>query len=128
LDIAQVENMFATPRAFNYYMNRKTSEEWMREQEKDKDQVHPVTLELIESKVHLTSVKDMLVFEGGRSDYKRKSDIELCVEIDMLVRELFQKSSIYTLTDEEKHTIARVVRGKYFASTAQLSRCLAIRR
>jgi hypothetical protein len=128
LDIAQVENMFATPRAFNYYMNRKTSEEWMMEQEKDKDQVHPVTLELIESKVHLTSVKDMLVFEGGRSDYKRKSDIELCVEIDMLVRELFQKSSIYTLTDEEKHTIARVVRGKYFASTAQLSRCLAIRR
>ena len=127
LDIAQVENMFATPRAFNYYMNRKTSEEWNIEQEKDKNQSAPVTLELIESKVQLTSVNDMLRFESGRSDYKRISDIELCKEIDTITREDFQKPSIYTLTEEEKLTIARLMREKYFAGTSQLSRCLAFR-
>lgn len=35
LDIVQVENMFATPRSFDYYMGRKTSEDWHKEQSKD---------------------------------------------------------------------------------------------
>ncbi len=127
LDIAQVENMFSTPRAFNYYMNRKTSEDWMKEQERDINQASPVTLELIESKVQLTSVKDMLVFECGRSDYKRISDIEICKEIDAIARVCFQKTSIYALTYDEKLMIARLMRKKHYAGTSQLCRCLAFR-
>jgi hypothetical protein len=124
LDIAQVENMFATPRAFDFYMNRKTSEDWIKEQGKDGNEADLVTLELIESKVQLTSIKDMLVFESGRSDYRRISDIELCLEIDKITREHFKKPSIYALTLEEKMKIARHLREKYHTSSAQLSRCL----
>ena len=32
LDIPQIENIFVTPRAFNYYMARKSGEEWENEQ------------------------------------------------------------------------------------------------
>ena len=124
LDIAQVENMFATPRAFDFYMNRKTSEDWIKEQGKDGNEADLVTLELIESKVQLTSIKDMLVFESGRSDYRRISDIELCLEIDKITREHFKKPSIYALTLEEKMKIARHLREKYHTSSVQLSRCL----
>ena len=124
LDIAQVENMFASPRAFDFYMNRKTSEDWIKEQGKDGNEADLVTLELIESKVQLTSIKDMLVFESGRSDYRRISDIELCLEIDKITREHFKKPSIYALTHEEKMKIARHLREKYHTSSAQLSRCL----
>ena len=34
LDIPQVENMFSTPRKFDFYMNRRSSEEWLAEIEK----------------------------------------------------------------------------------------------
>ena len=124
LDIAQVENMFATPRVFDFYMNRKTSEDWIKEQGKDGNEADLVTLELIESKEQLTSIKDMLVFESGRSDYRRISDIELCLEIDKITREHFKKPSIYALTLEEKMKIARHLREKYHTSSVQLSRCL----
>ena len=125
LDIAQVENMFATPRAFDYYMNRKTSEEWIKEQGKDNNQSAPVTLGLIESKVQLTSEKDMLIFEGGRMDYKKISDIELCKEIDTITREDFKKPSIYVLTHDEKLMIAKHMKDTFYANSSQLSRCLA---
>lgn len=125
LDIAQVENMFATPRAFDYYMNRKTSEEWIKEQGKDNNQSAPVTLGLIESKVQMTSEKDMLIFEGGRMDYKKISDIELCKEIDTITREDFKKPSIYCLTHDEKLMIAKHMKETFYANSSQLSRCLA---
>lgn len=125
LDIAQVENMFATPRAFDYYMNRKTSEDWIKEQGKDNNELAPITLDVIESKIVLTSVKDMLIFESGRSDYHRISDIELCREIDKLTREHFHKSSIYALTHEEKLKMAKHLQEKLYARSAQLARCLA---
>lgn len=35
LDIPQVENLFITPRSFNYYMTRKSSEEWEKKQAKE---------------------------------------------------------------------------------------------
>ena len=125
LDIAQVENMFATPRAFDFYMNRKTSEDWMKEQAKDNNQSAPVTLGLIESKVQMTSEKDMLIFEGGRMDYKKISDIELCKEIDTITREDFKKPSIYSLTHDEKLMIAKHMKETFYANSSQLSRCLA---
>ena len=126
LDIAQVENLFATPRAFDYYMNRKTSEDWLKEQGKDNNCSAPVTLELIESKVQLTSVKDMLVFERGRSDYRRISDIDLCKETDRKIREDLKKPSIYALTHEEKLKIAKYLKERFYAGTSQLNRCLSL--
>ena len=48
IDTADVEHMFKTPRAYLYYMNRLSGEEWTKEQEKDKIQSAPVTLAAIE--------------------------------------------------------------------------------
>ena len=126
LDIAQVENMFATPRAFDYYMNRKTSEDWIKEQGKDNNESPIVTLELIESQANLTSIKEMLIFESGRSNYHRISDIELCHEIDKITHDYFNKPSIYVLTREEKMRIARHLHEKHHVTSAQLNRCLTL--
>ena len=44
LDTVQVENMYVTPRAFNYYMSRRSGEEWEKEQEKDNIAGKPISL------------------------------------------------------------------------------------
>ena len=66
IDVVQVENMFATPRTFDYYMNRKSSEEWTAEQEKDRNGASPVTLADIEYGITLNPLNQMLINEGGK--------------------------------------------------------------
>ena len=107
-------------------MKRKNSEDCITERGKDNNRSAPVTLELIESKVQLTSVKDMLVFESGRSDYRRISDIDLCKETDRKIREDLKKPSIYALTHEEKLKIAKYLKERFYAGTSQLNRCLSL--
>lgn len=55
LDIVQVENMFVTPRNFDYHMGRKTSEDWYKEQENDQSDSPIIRLETIEHGVNLHS-------------------------------------------------------------------------
>lgn len=127
LDIPQVENMFMSPRNFDFYMNRRTSEDWSHEQEKDRNGIAPVTLETMESPIRLHSISEMLVYESGRADYRRMSDIELCAEIDMITVNDFHKKSIYLLSLEEKIKIANYMRQKYRLGKAQICRCLALK-
>lgn len=126
LDIPQVENMFATPRAFDYYMSRKTSEDWVKEQSKDNNGMHPITLETIESNVSMNPVDQMLVNESGRGNYRRITDIELCGIIDKIVREDFGKPSVYFLSPEEKISIANRLHKIHYPTNAQLQRCLVM--
>lgn len=126
LDIAQVENMFVTPRNFDYYMGRRTSEDWLKEQEKDHNNSRPVTLDIIESYVPLNSLSEMLIYEGGRSDYRKISDINLCRRIDQIVKTELQSSSIYTISYDEKMMLAKQLRSLYHIGEAQLCRCLAM--
>lgn len=44
-DIALVEKLYSTPRSFNFYMNRRTTKEWLAEQESDNNLI---TIDLIE--------------------------------------------------------------------------------
>ena len=127
LDIPQVENMFVTPRNFDFYMNRRTSEEWVKEQTKDRNDREPITLELIESHSGLTSISDMMANESGRSDYRRMSDLAVCAEIDSSVVSEFRKPSVYLLTIDEKIKIADYLRKKYYLGKAQIERCLAMK-
>lgn len=127
LDIVQVENMFVTPRTFDYYMGRKTSEDWTKEQQKDHITSKPITLDIIESNVHLTSLEDMLILESGRSDYRRISDIDLCREIDTIIKTELCGISVYTISDEEKQILAKRMRAQLHVSEAQLCRCLAMK-
>lgn len=47
LDVVQMENMYTSPWAFNYYMSRKSGEEWEKEQDKDRLKSGPIKLEYI---------------------------------------------------------------------------------
>ena len=126
LDVVQVENMYATPRAFNYYMSRKSGEEWEKEQQKDMNDAVPVRLESIEACINGQSLEKMLIYENGRSDYRKISDIDLCTEIDRNIVPKYGKASIYHLSQMEKKEIGNQLYRQYHISEAQIRRCLAM--
>ena len=124
LDIAQVENMFVTPRSFDYYMGRKTSEEWQKEQSKDNLQIPPVRLEDIEAGARMQTLEAMMINENGKGNYRKISDIDLCIEIDQFILPEFGKGSVYLLSDQEKRKIAELLYRKYLIKETQIRRCL----
>lgn len=125
IDVAEVENMFVTPRSFMYYMNRLSGEEWKAEQEKDKNMTPPVTLDIIEEGIGIQSLERMMINENGRSNYKSMSDIELCSIIDNEITKDLGKSSVYEMTVTEISNALRFLRQKYPVSESQIQRCLA---
>lgn len=126
LDIPQVENMFVTPRTFNYYMSRKSSEEWEAEQKKDGNNISPVTLASIESGVNMHDIGKMLIFENGKADYRKVSDMELCTELDTMAGIRYGKHSVYQLSIKEKQQIATELYRTRHLSEAQIRRCLVM--
>lgn len=124
LDIAQVENMFVTPRSFDYYMGRKTSEDWQKEQSKDNLQIPPVRLEDIEAGARMQTLEAMMINENGKGNYRKISDIDLCIEIDQFILPEFGKGSVYLLSDQEKRKIAELLYKKYHINEMQIRRCL----
>lgn len=125
LDIPQVENLFVTPRAFNYYMSRKSSEEWEKEQAKDGNSMLPISLPLIEQGVSVDSLEKMLVFENGKADYRKMSDIGLCTYLDEVARRRYGRHSVYQLSRTEKQELAEELFRVYHMSEAQIRRGLA---
>lgn len=126
LDIPQMEHLYVTPRSFNYYMTRKSSEEWELEQERDANGQPPINLENIEKATCQQNVKTMLRFESGKSDYRDISDIELCTYVDAMIRERFGKVSVYSLTDQEKRIIAEELHRKLHINEIRIRRCLIL--
>lgn len=125
LDIVQVENMYATPRAFNYYMSRKSGEEWEKEQEKDNIGASPIRLEDIEQGINGQTKEKMLIYESGRSDYRKISDIDICHEIDRNIIPKYGKASVYHLSRTEKEHIGEFLFRTFRIGEAQIRRCLA---
>lgn len=126
LDVVQVENMYATPRAFNYYMSRKSGEEWEKEQQKDRNDSAPVRLESIETGIKGQPLEKMLIYENGRSDYRKLSDMDLCTEIDRNIVPKYGKASVYHLSHAEKQLIGEQLYRQYHLPEAQIRRCLAM--
>ena len=126
LDIAQIENMFGTPRAFDYYMNRKTSDEWTKEQSRDNNGLPPITLKDIENGITTHSLSQMLMHENGKSDYRKISDIELCTLIDKQILSEFGKTSVYQLSLADKRKIAENLYSNLRIGEGQIRRCLAL--
>lgn len=128
LDIVQVESLFATPRAYNYYMCRRTSEEWELEQQKDAVAgVENITLTNIERGVCGCSMSEMLQHEAGKGDYRRISDIELCTELNDIAVRRFHKASVYALSESERNALANDLYYKRHIGVAQIKRCLVIK-
>ena len=126
LDIPQMENLFVTPRAFNYYMTRKSSEEWEAEQQKDKNDRPAVTLRNIEPANYMREVDKMLICENGKADYRKPSDIDVCSMIDKTILQQYGKSSVYLLTEREKQMIAEYLYRQCRVGERQIRRCLAM--
>ena len=126
LDIPQVENLFVTPRMFNYYMSRKSSEEWEAEQGKDQNNSPLINIQTIEHGVNTDPIEKLLVFENGKADYRKLSDIDLCTEIDRNILPKYGKVSVYHLSSMEKTLIANHLHNSLHLSVAQIRRCLAM--
>ena len=124
LDIPQVEALYGTPRAFNFYMSRKSSEEWEAEQQKDNNNHASITLSVIEKGIGLHDPGKMLSFESGKADYRKISDIELCTELDTLARTQYGRHSVYELTLKEKEQIAEYLYRIRHLSESLIRRCL----
>ena len=126
LDIPQVENLFVTPRTFNFYMSRKSSEEWEVEQSKDLNNSPLINIQSIEKGVSTDPIEKLLLFENGKSDYRKISDIDLCTEIDRNILLKYRKKSIYQLSSEEKTHIANHIHSTLHLNATQIRRCLAM--
>lgn len=126
LDIPQVENLFVTPRAFNWYMTRKSSEEWEAEQHKDKNGLPPINLVGIEKGVRTDSTEKMIVYESGKANYRKPSDIDICTDIDRNILPKYGKASIYMLTRQEKQNIAEYLYRTLYLPEDQIRRCLVM--
>ena len=126
LDITQVENLFVTPRAYDYYMNRKSSEEWEKEQTKDENGTAPITLSRIEQGINIHTLGQMLVFENGKADYRKMSDIDLCQLIDTEILTGYGRTSVYELGFREKQEIAQMLYRRLHLGQDQIRRCLAM--
>lgn len=126
LDIPQVENLFVSPRAFNWHMTRKSSEEWESEQAKDNNGRPPINLSVIENGIQLTSHGEMLIHENGKSNYRRPSDMDICAEIDNNILPKYNKVSVYHLSQQEKQKIAEYLYRVLHIGESQIKRCLAM--
>lgn len=126
LDIPQVENLFVTPRMFNFYMSRKSSEEWEAEQSKDQNSSPLINIQSIERGVNTDSIEKLLLFENGKADYRKLSDQDLCTEIDRKILPKYGKRSVYQLSSEEKTLIANHLYKTLHLNAAQIRRCLNI--
>jgi hypothetical protein len=128
LDIPQMEALYGTPRAFNFYMTRKSSEEWEAEQKKDGSQQQPVNIQLIERGVGMQDIAKMIHFESGKADYRKISYMELCTELDELARNRYNKHSVYQLSLKEKEEIAEYLFRIRHIDEAKIRRCLVLPR
>lgn len=128
VDIAAVETTFGTAKAFNYYLGRKSSEEWAREQAEDNGNEGVITLESFERHFvnSAESVAKMLRNENSRARLFRIGDLELCTLIDKEYAPRYGCNSVYQLTTAQKNLIANELYAKYKAGVSQIKRCLAL--
>ena len=132
LETSMVENLFATPQAFNYLVTRKSGEDWYKEQEADGNGHPPVTLESIESQVlqfapdRKQALADMLRNEHARHATARMTDLQVCELIDTRYVQKYHVDSVYHLSDSQKNAIANDLYRQYRLGTPQIRRCLVL--
>lgn len=129
VDVSAVETNFGTVKAFNYYMGRKSGEDWEKEQNADNNQILPFTLENIEKPILSFSevtIGDLLRNEKSRFPIVQINDLELCKIIDTKYVPRYGKKSVYDLSLQEKNRIANELSSQYRAGKAQILRCLVL--
>ncbi|MBQ2531857.1 MAG: hypothetical protein II548_06170, partial [Bacteroidales bacterium] len=118
LEVPMVENLYATPKAFNYLITRLSGEDWYKEQEADGNGLHAVSREQV--------IADMLRNEKARYAPARLNDLQLCEIIDNQYVTKYHAYSVYHLTDFQKNEIANELYRRHHAGVAQIRRCLVM--
>ena len=112
VDTAYVEEIYISPRNFLFQMNKIAGEEENSQQRIENDSP-PITLELIENGVSDFSIQKAKVFEQGRVDYGRMTDLELCAIIDnnLLPRYFngLQERSVYLLPESKRAEMGQML-------------------
>ena len=127
--LALVENWYGTARNYSYAMMRRTSEEWLAEQDKDPESCARVTLGMLERGYTPDEVASMLSNECNAKFARREmSDMELCTLIDNEMIGRYGVSSVYALNSRQKHSLAEELRHDVgIRSEKQISRCLVMK-
>ena len=127
-----VENLYATPKAFNYLITRLSGEDWSQEQEADNNGRPPITLESFEDLVlqraasREKTIAEMLRNEKNRGTPLGFNDLQLCELIDNQYVPQYRTRSVYQLSSREKNNIASDLFRRRLAGEAQIRRCLIL--
>ena len=128
LDVKIVEQAFGTVQAFNYYMGRKSGEDWQKEQEEENGSM-PFSLENVEALWlghNSVPVAELLRNEKARFVNGSITDLELCKIIDEQLVPSYDRKSVYHLSKQEKTEISNLLYKEYHAGVKQIKRCLVI--
>lgn len=128
LDVETVERAYGTVQAFNYYMGRKSGEDWLKEQKEENGSL-PFTLENMETlwlEKNSIPVADLLRNEKSRFVTAPVTDLDLCKIIDEQILPEYERVSVYHLSRQEKTEIANLLYKKYHAGVKQIKRCLVL--
>lgn len=125
IDTADLEHQYSSVRAYQYYMNRMSAEEWEKKQAEDNNDSPPIRLEDIENGVNGANMKDMLTNMTSRTHHKGIGDIELCDIIDTEVAARYGNETIYTIPLSSLISIADMLKHQYRIPKDRISRCLA---
>ena len=104
IETSVVENLYATPKAFNYLVTRLSGDDWSKEQEADGNGLPPITLESFEDFVLRRStsreqtITEMLRNERARHAPLGMNDLQLCEMIDNQYVPRYQAMSVYQLS------------------------------
>lgn len=127
-----VENLYATPKAFNYLVTRLSGDDWSKEQEADGNGLPPITLESFEELVlqravsREQTISEMLRNEKTRGTPLGLNDLQLCEMIDNQYVPRYRARTVYQLSDREKNRIATEIYRRHLAGEAQIRRCLVM--
>jgi len=128
VDTKFVEQAFGTVQAFNYYMGRKSGDDWIKEQLNENGGA-PFTLESVEAAMlsrQTVSVAEMLRNEKARF-VAGVSDLNLCKIIDETYVPMYERKSVYHLKNQERADIANKLYSEYHAGVKQIRRCLIMK-
>lgn len=127
-ELTMAENWFGTARAYMYSMLRKSSEEWLQEQQQDTGDEPIITLDRLEEGYSAEEISEMLYFEGNpKYVTKPIKDMELCTLIDNNMLGRYGAHSVYQLSRKQKWAIADELKHDLgITNEKQLSRCLVL--
>lgn len=128
LDIGAVEASFGTVQAFNYYLGRKSGDDWTKEQAEE-NASRPFTLENMEAPLlgtGIVSIADLLRNEKSRVRTAAITDLELCSLIDNKFVPEYGKESVYLLEEKEKMEISNALYKIHSYNADQIKRCLVL--